>query len=130
MNFELKAGAYTIKVEDSFPYQLVFIIEIIELVMFYSADHSCMFYLRLRDEASINRLPGLRFIADRGPANKCKIFLSLTDSAIVGLLTLSLRAATFVIADHIYKQFRPRYGPTEGRSLSGSKPFDTLIVFM
>ena len=49
-----------------------------------------MFYLRLRDEASINRLPGLRFIADRGPTSKCKIFLSLTDSAIVGLLTLSL----------------------------------------
>ena len=28
------------------------------------------------------------------------------------------------------KQFRPRSGPTEHRPRSGSKPFDTLTVFL
>ena len=33
-------------------------------------------------------------------------------------------------ADNLCKQFGPRLGPTECWSLSGSKPFDTLIVFL
>ena len=33
-------------------------------------------------------------------------------------------------ADKLCKQFGPRSGPTECRSLSGSKQFDTLIVFL
>ena len=31
-------------------------------------------------------------------------------------------------ADDLFKQFGPRYGPTEYRSQSGSKPFDTDSV--
>ena len=45
-------------------------------------------------------------------------------------LTLSLLAATFVICWKLYKQFGPTTGPTECQSWSGSKPFDTLIVFL
>ena len=33
-------------------------------------------------------------------------------------------------SDNLCKQFGPRSGPTECRSLSGSKLFDTLIVFL
>ena len=33
-------------------------------------------------------------------------------------------------AENLCKQFGPRSGPTECRSWSGSKPFDTLIVFL
>ena len=33
-------------------------------------------------------------------------------------------------ADKLCKQFGPRPGPTECRSCSGSKLFDTLIVFL
>ena len=32
--------------------------------------------------------------------------------------------------DKLCKQFGPRSGPTKCQSLSGSKPFDTLIVFL
>ena len=37
---------------------------------------------------------------------------------------------TLSSADSLYKQFGPRSGPTERRSRSRSKPFDTLIVFL
>ena len=33
-------------------------------------------------------------------------------------------------ADNFFKQFRPRLGPTESQSWSGSKLFDTLIEFL
>ena len=36
----------------------------------------------------------------------------------------------YFLADNLCKQFRPRSGPTERRSWSGSKPFDTLKVFL
>ena len=33
-------------------------------------------------------------------------------------------------ADNLYKQFGPRSGPTKCRACSGSKLFDTLVVFL
>ena len=35
-----------------------------------------------------------------------------------------------LFADNLCKQFGPKSGPTECRSWPGSKPFDTLIVFL
>ena len=47
-------------------------------------------------------------------------------------LYLCMLVATFVVCwyDNVCKQFRPRSGPTEYRSWSGSKSFDTLIEFL
>ena len=42
-------------------------------------------------------------------------------------LTLYLLASS---ADNFCKQFGPRSGPTKCRALSGSKLFDTLMVFL
>ena len=38
--------------------------------------------------------------------------------------------AWLLSADNLCKQFGPRSGPTEFWSRSGSKPFDTVIVFL
>ena len=43
---------------------------------------------------------------------------------------LSLLVMTLSSADNLCKQFGPRSGPTECRSRFGSKPFDTLTVFL
>ena len=42
----------------------------------------------------------------------------------------SFFASSNLSADYLYKQFGPRSGPTECQSWSGSKRFDTLIVFL
>ena len=45
-------------------------------------------------------------------------------------LTLSLLVSTSASADNLNKYFGIRSGPTECPSWSGSKPFDTLILFL
>ena len=58
----------------------------------------------------------LRLFEDRFSAGEIAVWLAL-EKMVPG-------------ADNICKQFGPRSGPTQRRSRSGSKPFDTLIVFL
>ena len=44
---------------------------------------------------------------------------------VIDILRLSLSSA-----DNLYNQFAHRSGPTERRARSGSKLFDTLMIFL
>ena len=68
-------------------------------------------------------------IMNNGSSNKVKE-AGWEISFTIHRLTLSELVETFSSADNIHKQFGPRSGPTECWSCSGSKLFDTLIVFL